>query len=140
MCTDWSDEASATAFKTSDSYKRYLKSLGLDDDNPDADGPAFSIAELISSFFPISSIATVYNFGFACPILPETPIQLRGVTPEVPYSVYDPGPLGDPHLRYGWVLDLQLVEGRLVKNGMTLPTWAFHEPLEMQLELYKIVK
>lgn len=140
MCTDWSDEASARAFKTSDSYKRYLESLGLDDENPDADGPAFSIAELISSFFPISGIATVYAFGFAYPIPAETSIHLRGVTPEVPYSIYDPGPLGDPHPRYGWVLDPQLVEGRLVKNGMTLRTWACHEPLERQLELYKTVR
>lgn len=124
----------------SDSYKRYLESLGLDDENSDADGPAFSIAELIRSFFPMSGIATVYAFGFAYPIPAETPIQLRGVTPHVPYSIYYPGPLGERHPRYGWVLDPHLVEGHLVKKGMTLRTWACHEPLERQLELYKTVK
>lgn len=136
---DWSDEASIRAFIASESYQSYLKALGLNEKHTGATGPALSVAELIHDFFYTASIATIYTFGFAYPTAPDIPSDLRGLTPTVPFDIYDPGPLGERGTKYGWILDPQLVEGRLVKKGMTLKTWAPLESLEKQLEVYKAV-
>lgn len=140
MHPDWSDEASVRAFITSDSYKSYLKSLDLDDKYTGVRGPAMVIAELIRGFFPISGVGTIYTFSFAHPIPPETPINLRGLTPHVPYDVYYPGRCGGARPKYGWIIDPQLVEGRLVKKGMTLETWAPIQSAEKQLEVYQTMR
>lgn len=42
--------------------------------------------------------------------------------------------------KYGWILDPQLVEGRLVKKGMTVETWAPTQSAKKQLEVYKAVR
>lgn len=136
---DWSDEASIRAFIASESYQSYLKVLGLDEKHTGATGPALSVAELTRGFVPTAGIATIYTFGFAYPIAPDIPSNLRGLTPTVPFNIYYPGRLGERGTKYGWVLDPQLMEGRLVKKGMTLKTWAPHESLEKQLEVYKAV-
>lgn len=139
MHTDWSDEDSVRVFITSDSYKSYLKSLRLDDEHTDASGPAMVIAQLADDFFPMVGIGTIYTFGFAYPMAAEKPIKLRGLTPTIPYDIYYPGRLGGPRPKYGWILDPQLVDGRLVKKGMTLERRAVHESVEKQLEVYKAV-
>lgn len=136
----WEDEDSVRKFISSQNYKGYLRALGLDDNNADASCPALSVAELTRGMLPGAGIATIYTFGFAYPIAPGTPIDLRGLRPHIPYEIYDPGRLGG--LRKsdcGWILDPQLVDGRLVKKAMTLKTWAHREPLQKQLEVYRAV-
>ncbi|KAG6357058.1 hypothetical protein INS49_014935 [Diaporthe citri] len=98
------------------------------------------IAELTDGFFPLWNVGTIYTFSFAYPIAPETPINLRGLTPDVPYDIHYPGRCGARQPKYGWILDPQLVEGRLVKKGMTLETWAPTKSVEKQLEVYNDVR
>lgn len=136
---DWSDEASIRAFIASESYQSYLKVLGLDEKHIGATGPALSVAELIHDFFFTAGIATIYTFDFAYPTAPDIPSDLLGLTPTVPFDIYYPGQLGERGTKYGWILDPQVIEGRLVKKGMTLKTWAPLESLEKQLEVYKAV-
>lgn len=99
-----------------------------------------AIAEVMSSFFPLWNVGTIYTFSFAYPIPPEKPINLRDLTPDIPYDIYYPGRCGAPRPKYGWILDPQLVEGRLVKKGMTVETWAPTKSAEKQLEVYKAVR
>lgn len=58
---------------------------------------------------------------------------------EVPNFIYDPGRLGPARAGSGWIIDLQLEGGRLVRKGMVVQTWAMLEPWEKQLEVYKAV-
>ncbi|KAI3390245.1 hypothetical protein diail_11124 [Diaporthe ilicicola] len=139
---DWVDEISLRAFMQSAGYEKYLQTLSLGDtkETHSSHGPATTVAEFNRQSLPLWDIATIFTAAFIPSTEPDTS-KLACLELLVPYSVYDPPRRWSP-LRpaSGWILDPQAEDGRPVKKGMVVQTWAPLEPFEKQLKIYRAVK
>lgn len=99
-----------------------------------------TIAELKHSSLPSWDIATIFTAAFVPSTEPDTS-KLAYLELDIPYSIYEPQRLAGP-LRpsCGWILDLQVEDGRPVKKGIMVQDWAHLEPFEKQVEIYKAVR
>lgn len=106
-------------------YVDYLKTFGLDEQQPGADhGPAFVLLDRQHALSRnLRGIVTIFTVGFAHPIYPDTPtidhVGMLRISPSIAYL-----PLRLPHYNNrAWIIEPQLVGDRLVKKGVALQTW-----------------
>lgn len=136
------DEISLRAFIESAGYETFLRILGLGDtkETDASHGPIITIAELKHSSMASCDIATIFTAAFVPSTEPDTS-KLAYLELDIPYSIYEPQRLVRPlPTSCGWILDLQVEDGRPVKKGIMVQEWAHREPFEKQLEIYKAVK